>query len=599
MDTLLLIVVTFAGYILAYYTYGRFLARKIFNLRPDAVVPSRELEDGKDYVPTKRGIIFGHHFTSIAGTGPIVGPAIGIIWGWVPALIWVFVGSIVMGAVHDFGSLVMSLRHQGRSIADITSEYINPRVRLICFLVVFLELWIVIAIFGLVIAVLFKLYPQSVFPIWMEIPIAVWLGYFVYKRKGNVVLGTVVAVAAMYATVYLGHYLRIEMPKDVMGIPHTGVWTIILLVYAYIASTLRVTTLLQPRDYINAWQLFVMMLLLTGGAVASSLWGGLHIVAPPFNVAQGNAVFMPMVPFIFVTIACGAISGFHSLVSSGTSSKQLSNERDAQLVGYGSMLMEGALATLVIVAVAAGIGMGYDGPGGVQVKGLAAWNAHYGNFAAANQLGGKVTAVVEGSANMMKTLGVPRFLGLVIMGVFIASFAGTTLDTATRIQRYVICELSARIHLPALGNKWIATGVAVVTAGLLAFSTGAGGAGAMTLWPMFGAVNQLLAALALLLLTLYLRRRGGVKYLVALIPCLFMLVITVWAMYVNERGFIKDVNAGLDTMAKTGLPLGKALLAFINGAALLLALWMATEGFVALFKQEEKIVAAEEESHRV
>ena len=594
MDALLLIVVTFAGYLVAYHTYGRFLARRIFNLRKDAGVPSRELEDGKDYVPTRKGIIFGHHFTSIAGTGPIVGPAIGIIWGWAPALIWVFVGSIVMGAVHDFGALVMSLRRQGRSIADITSEYINPRVRLICFLVVFLELWIVIAIFGLVMAILFKLYPQSVFPIWMEIPIAVGLGYFIYKRKGSVVLGTVAAVAVMYLTVCLGHYLPVKMPQEVMGIADTGVWTIILLVYAYIASTLPVTALLQPRDYINAWQLFIMMALLVAGAVASGLWGGLEIVAPAFNVAHGNAVFRPMFPFLFVTIACGAISGFHSLVSSGTSSKQIADERDAQFVGYGSMLMEGALATLVIVAVAAGIGMGYTPEGGAELKGVAAWNAHYGNFAAASTLGSKVKAVVEGSANMMGALGVPRFLGLVIMGVFIASFAGTTLDTATRIQRYVIAELSTKIRLPVLGNKWIATGVAVVTGGLLAFSTGLKGAGAMTLWPMFGAVNQLLAALALLLLTLYLRRRGGVKYLVALLPCLFMLVITVWAMCVNELAFIKGVSAGMETMAKTGFPLGKILLAFINGAALLLALWMIGEGFVALFRQEERMVAAGE-----
>jgi len=326
LDCLFLILVTFVGYIVAYHTYGRFLANKVFRLAASARVPSHEMSDGIDYVPTRRGIIFGHHYTSIAGTGPIVGPAIGIIWGWVPALIWVFVGSIVMGAVHDFGSLVISLRNQGKSIAEIVGTYINPRVRSICFLVVFLELWIVIAVFGLVIAVLFSLYPKSVFPIWMEIPIAVAVGFAVYKRRRNVVLCTGLAVCAMYVTVVAGHYLPLTMPS-VLGLPATGVWTIILLLYAYVASTLPVTTLLQPRDYINAWQLFVAMGLLLAGAVASSFVGSLHIVAPAVDLSPAGAP--PIRPFLFVTIACGAISGFHSLVASGTSPKQLSNERDA------------------------------------------------------------------------------------------------------------------------------------------------------------------------------------------------------------------------------------------------------------------------------
>jgi len=577
-DTLLLMLISFGGYIVAYHTYGRFLAKKIFKLRKDALVPSREFEDGRDYVPTRKMIIFGHHFTSIAGTGPIVGPAIGIIWGWAPALIWVFVGSIVMGAVHDFGSLVISLRNEGKSIADISARYINPRVRTICFLVVFLELWIVIAIFGLVIAILFKLYPQSVFPIWMEIPLAILLGQYIYKLRGKVSVGTFLVVLGMYITVVAGHYLPLRMPDTVLGIPATGVWTIILLIYVYIASTLPVTTLLQPRDYINAWQLMIMMVVLIGGALASAMTGRLPISAPAFNLEQGNAVFRPLFPFLFVTIACGAISGFHSLVSSGTSPKQISDERDAQFVGYGSMLMESALATLVLVAVAAGLGMGY-GPSGAEVKGIAAWNAHYRDFAAASTLPGKVNAVVVGSANMISTLGVPRFLGIVIMGVFIASFAGTTMDTATRIQRYVITEMSSKIRLPWLGNIWVATAVAVVTGGLLAFSTGLGGKGAMTLWPMFGAVNQLLAALALMLVSIYLRRHGGMKCLLTLAPCLFMLVITVWAMCLNEVRFVKGVTAGLAT---TGFPFGQGLLAVINGSALLLAIWMVIEGFAVL-----------------
>jgi len=583
VNPLIILALTFGGFALAYFTYGRYLARRIFHLRGDAQVPSRALEDGVDYVPTRRGIIFGHHFTSIAGTGPIVGPAIGVLFGWIPALIWIFLGSIFLGAVHDLGAMVVSLRHEGRSIADIVSRYISRRVRVICFLIVFLELWIVIAVFGLVIANLFHLFPQSVAAIWLQIPIAIWLGLMVYRLRGSVALSTFLAVLFMYVTILFGAQLPLDMP-DILGVPATGIWTLILLVYCYAASTLPVQLLLQPRDYINAWQLFIMLLLLALGAVASSLTGGLRLAAPAYSPGLGVGVLGSMFPFLFVTIACGAISGFHSLVCSGTSAKQISDERDALFVGYGAMLLEGALATLILIAVAAGIGMGYQTAAGAPLLfGNAAWKSHYADPASASSLGGTVRAVVTGSANMMRTIGVPTSVGLAIMGVFIASFAGTTLDTATRIQRYVIAELAQEVRLRALANRWIATAVAVVSAGVLAFSTGWSGKGAMILWPMFGAVNQLLAALALLLVTLYLRRRGGLKYLVTLLPCLFMLVMTISAMAINEKRFVGEALA---SMQKAGaqFPFGRWLLASINGAALLLSLWMVVEGFIVLWR---------------
>jgi len=539
VDALLIVIITFVGYLIAYNTYGRFLARRIFRLNDQAIAPSRELEDGIDYVPTRKGIIFGHHYTSIAGTGPIVGPAIGIIWGWVPALIWVFVGSIVMGAVHDFGALVMSLRNQGKSMAEIADRYIGKQAKTMFFLIVLLGLLIVIAIFGMVIASIFAIYPGSIFPVWCQIPIAVLLGIAVYKWKRNVVASTAVAVLAMYITVVVGSRLPLKMPAEVLGMPATGVWTIILLIYAYVASAMPVTVLLQPRDYINAWQLFIAMGLLVGGIVAATATTGLHLAAPAFNPSPAGAP--PIWPFLFVTIACGAISGFHCLVASGTTSKQLRKEGDALFVGYGSMLLEGALAILVIVAVAAGIGMLYettiDGQP-VQLTGAAAWNQHYQSWGAAKGLGSKMSAVVAGSANMLAALGIPAHIGMVIMGVFIASFAGTTLDTATRIQRYVIAELATDLKLPALSNRWIATAAAVVSAGALAFATGADGRGALTLWPMFGAVNQLLAAMALLIATVYLKRKTSWGYYLTLVPCLFMLVMTIWAMIANQLTFM-------------------------------------------------------------
>jgi len=565
MGALLIMILAFIGYIIMYQLYGKFIGNKIFALSGTAKAPSMEFEDGVDYVPTRKEIIFGHHFTSIAGTGPIVGPAIAIIWGWVPAIIWVFFGTIIMGAVHDFGALVISMRNQGKSIAEYTAKYVNDRTKIFFFLIVFLELWIVIAIFGLIIAIVFAMYPTSVLPVWVEVAIAIWLGHLIYKKGKNVMTWSIIAVAIMYVTVIIGAWVPIKMPA-IGGIPATGVWTIILLIYAFIASTLPVTTLLQPRDFINSHQLVVAMVLLVLGAFFSGFGGKLDIVAPAVQANPSGAP--PLWPFLFITIACGAISGFHALVSSGTSGKQVRTETDSLFVGYGSMLMEGALATLVIVAVSAGIGIAYTPKGAETLTGVAAWTTHYSSWAAANGLGAKLTAVVDGSANMIATLGIPKGIAIVIMGVFVASFAGTTLDTATRIQRYVLAELFSDIRLPALGGKYVATAIAVISAAILAFVTGASGTGALTLWPLFGATNQTLAALALIIIALYLHTKGGAKWMIAGLPAIFMAVMTIWALVINQTNFLGAHNV---------------LLTVINICILLVAVWIVIEGVVKFF----------------
>ncbi len=576
MDTLLLMVVCFAGYLIAYHTYGKFMARKIFELSTTAEVPSRQFEDGVDFVPARRSIIFGHHYTSIAGTGPIVGPAIGIIWGWVPAVLWIFFGSIFMGAVHDFGALVVSMRNEGKSISEIAARYINSRVRFIFFALVFLSLLIVIAIFGLVIAVVFKLFPESVLPVWLQIPIAMGLGYAVYKKKANILLSTTIAVVCMYLTVALGAYLQKTQPgllllPENLGIPATGLWTIILLAYAWIASTMPVTMLLQPRDYINAWQLFVAMALLVTGVIVASSQGLLPLAAPAFN-HQLPADTPPLWPFMFITIACGAISGFHSLVASGTSPKQVANEQDSLFVGYGSMLMEGVLAVLVIICVGAGIAMASEGS---TLVGTEAWHAQYGSWLGAKGLGAKLDAFIVGAANITDTLRLPRHVGTAVMGVFVASFAGTTLDTSVRLQRYVVTELASDLKLTFMTNRWTATTFVVFTAAGLAFATGANGAGAMVLWPLFGAANQTLAALALLIATLYLRKKGGLKYLTTGIPCVIMLVVTNYAMIVNEIKFIQAENPS-------------KLLIAIGAIIYLLALWMTVEALIVFTRSKQQ-----------
>ncbi|MFH2132583.1 MAG: carbon starvation CstA family protein, partial [bacterium] len=462
------------------------------------------------------------------------------------------------------GSLIISMRNQGQSIAEKTSKYLKSRTRNLFFIIVFLELWIVIAICGLIIAVVFNIYPAAVLPVWFEVIIAVALGYLIYKKNASILGWSIVAVTLMYITVIIGAYVPIVMPS-IAGIPATGVWTIILLIYAYIASTLPVTTLLQPRDFINSHQLMIAMALLMLGILFSAVSGNLEIVAPAIQATPKGAP--PLWPFLFITIACGAISGFHALVSSGTSAKQVRSEDDSLFVGYGSMLMEGSLATLVIIAVSAGIGMGYVTKGGETLTGIPAWTTHYASWAAAAGLGSKITAFVDGSANMIAAIGLPRNIAVVIMGVFVASFAGTTLDTATRIQRYVVSELFTDLKVDFLAGKHVATVIAVGSALILAFATGPSGNGALKLWPLFGATNQALAALALLIISVYLKQQGGLKWLFTAIPMVFMAVMTIWALILNQTAFGTQNNL---------------MLQVINAIILIISLWIVAEGVIKL-----------------
>lgn len=562
MNALVLALLCFVGYIIAYHTYGKFVAHKVFALSADTTAPAIQKNDGKDYVPTDKGVVFGHHFTSIAGTGPIVGPAIGVIWGWGPALIWVFFGSIFMGAVHDFSALVISMRHEGKTLSDIAETVVSARVRRVFFFIVFLALLIVIAIFGLIIALVFDRFPSAVLPIWSEIPIALALGWWVYRKKGALGPAAAVAKLAFFLTFALGYFLPIHLPS-IAGIPATGLWTVILLGYAFFASTLPVTTLMQPRDYLNAWQLYVVLGLVAVGMLVTGMTSDFAMTAPIYNPQPAGAP--SMWPFLFITIACGAVSGFHCLVSSGTSSKQLTCETHAKSVGYGAMLLEAALATVVIVAVTAGISLSYQTDTGTVLSGISAWQAHYSSWQASAGLGSKLEAVVIGTSNILKSLGISIEVGTVIMGVFIASFAATTLDSATRIQRYIVTELTQDTPIKPYINPYSATLIAVLSAAVLAFCSGANGSGALQLWPLFGAVNQLLAAVTLMIATLYLKKQGGKKWIVTGIPCLFMSVITLWSAIENQIHFIQSDNYLLSFLG--AIILISALIIFVEGVS--------------------------------
>lgn len=621
METLLIAVGALVLYLVAYNTYGKWLARKIFKLDPEAAVPSIALNDDKDYVPTKKSIIFGHHFTSIAGTGPIVGPAVAVIWGWVPALLWVLFGSILIGAVHDFGSLVVSMRNRGQTVGDIAGRVLTKRTRLLFLFILFMALTIVLAIFGLVIAAVFKQYPASIFPCLVQIPLAIFIGVYLHRKGMNILIPSLISLALMYVTVYYGNVGFLGSFNSMLANWSIMTWVAVLLLYSYIASVLPVWTLLQPRDYINSLQLLSALALVVIGLVVAGLIGGapaagaaertpLEIVAPAFRWAPEGA---PLIfPFLFITIACGAISGFHCLVSSGTSSKQIKCETDAQFVGYGSMLTEGFLAVLVILACVAGLGLGVAGADGNIALGSAAYEARYATWGGANSLAAKVGAFVEGSANFLEALGFSAAFAVALMGVFVASFAATTLDTACRLQRYVIQELAStfapKISRTALAseaydfddnlkgadrktgesadlkshawnpftwltNKHGATIFAVVLATLIASLPGGegkpAGTGGLILWPLFGATNQLLAGLAFLVITFWMWRRSLPVWFIA-IPMLFMLILPGIAMslniFVGESSFLKTENW---------------LLVGIGTATLILQIWMIVEGVLA------------------
>ena len=591
MITLLIALGSFILYIVAYNTYGKFLGKKIFQLDAKNEVPSITQRDGIDYVPTKKNIIFGHHFTSIAGTGPIVGPALAVIWGWLPALLWVIFGSILIGAVHDFGALIISIRNRGQTVGDVAGRVLAPRARLLFLSILFMALTIVLAIFGLVIASVFRMYPSAIFPCIIQIPIAITIGILINKRGSNMLLPCILALLAMYLSVYFGNSGLLTSFNSLLSEWSIITWVIVLLIYCYIASVLPVWTLLQPRDFINSLQLLSSIGLVMLGLIVAGIFGGqpttsdartsLEIIAPVARVGQNSPEGAPWIfPFLFITIACGAISGFHCLVSSGTTSKQISSEKDAQFIGFGSMLTEGFLAVLVILACVSGLGLGTEFNGKTLV-GQDAYMARYESWGGAKGLGAKIGAFVDGAANFLKSLGLSSEFAIALMGVFVASFAATTLDTACRLQRYVIQELASTMGtkknpFKLFQNKHAATILAVVLAFSVAATPAPGadwsmqnaGKGGLNLWPLFGATNQLLAGLAFLVILFWMRRRKISLWFI-LIPAVFMLLLPGMAMSIElfkDGGWIDKKNY---------------LLVTFGIATLTLELWMIIEAIIA------------------
>ena len=504
MSAILLAGIGLGSLFVGYKFYSKFIAERIYQLDSDFETPSHTMRDGLDYVPTHRVVLWGHHFTAVAGAAPIIGPGIAVIWGWLPAFVWVVVGTMFFAGVHDFGAVWASVRNRARSVGALTGDVVSQRARTLFMIIIFLLLMMVNAVFAVAISVALQATPSSVIPTWSAIAVALVIGVLIYRVHIPILWPTVIGTIILYAVIYLGEVIPIELPKQALGLLPGAQWIVILFIYATIASLLPVWLLLQPRDYINGIQLFIGLGLLYGTILIAQP----SIVAPAIN-PNVPAGAPPMIPLLFVTIACGAISGFHGLVGSGTTSKQLNKETDARFVGYLGSVGEGALALVAIIATSAGFAS------------LADWEAMYSAFG-----NGGMAAFVQGGATIVAA-GSPLSVefGATLLTVMAVLFAGTTMDAGVRLQRYIVQEWGSIYRIPVLQNGYVATFAAVAACLTLAFGAGgADGTGGMLIWPLFGTTNQLLAGLTLLVISVMLVKLGRpARY--TLIPMVFVTIM--------------------------------------------------------------------------
>ena len=505
MSAIILAVIGITAIALGYRFYSKFLAEKIYKLDPDFETPAHAMQDNVDFVPTNRVVLWGHHFTAVAGAAPIIGPAIAVIWGWLPAFLWVIGGTVFFAGVHDFGAIWASVRNKGTSVGALTGEAVGARARTLFMIVIFLLLLMVNAVFAVAISEALVATPSAVIPVWSAIAVAVVIGVLLYRVGVPILWPTIFGTIILYAVIYLGELVPVELPQVLLGLAPGPQWIVILFAYALVASLLPVWLLLQPRDYINGIQLFVGLGLLFGAVFIANP----TIVAPAFNtnVPDGTP---PIFPLLFVTIACGAISGFHGLVASGTTSKQLDKETDARFVGYLGSAGEGLLALVVIIAVSAGFAS------------LAEWEATYSSFGVT----GIATFVAGGSSIISTGTGLSQQFSATLLAVMAVLFAGTTMDAGVRLQRYIVQEWGVIYKIPVLQNGYVATVLAVTACVALAFGAGgADGQGGMLIWPLFGTTNQLLAGLTLLVISVMLVKLGR-RYIFTLVPMVFVTVMS-------------------------------------------------------------------------
>ncbi|RQD69196.1 MAG: carbon starvation protein A [Tindallia sp. MSAO_Bac2] len=532
MNALILVLISIIAFSVAYVTYGAWLTKQ-WGIDDSKPTPAHTRGDGVDYVPASSAVLLGHHFASIAGAGPIVGPIAAAIFGWIPVLLWIIVGSIFFGGVQDYSSLYASVRHEGKSIGEVIQSTMGRKGKRLFSIFAWLTLLLVVAAFTNIVANTFVSVPAAGTASVLFIILAIGFGNLVYRRGFSLKIGSVIGVALLLVCIALGNMFPLILSRNV--------WIALLLVYIAVASVTPVWILLQPRDYLNAYLLYAML----AGAVL-----GLLITRPTiqlegymgFNVG-GQYLF----PMLFITVACGAISGFHSLVGSGTSSKQLTKESDAKLVGYGGMLIEGVLATIAIITAAY--------VAGPRLTELLAD-------------GGPVNVFSDGIGVFMTSFGIPFEIGKSFVALAVSAFALTSLDTATRLGRFILQEFfepeDPTEKKPIFTNMYAATGVTVVLGGLLAVTSW------QLIWPIFGSANQLLAALALMAVAVWLKKINK-GYGMFVVPIVFMFAATLLALFF---------------LARTNLATGNMILVAFPVLLFILAIVLLVQGFGILFKTE-------------
>ncbi len=536
--TTLIVIIGLLIFLILYFTYGKKIEKDVVKASDTIEAPSKRLYDGVDYIPARRAVLFGHHFASIAGAAPIIGPALAMCWGWVPGLLWVWFGNIFIGAVHDYLALMASIRYDGKSIQFVASDLMGKRTGTAFYWIVFFLLILVVGAFGAIVGGMFVRTPAIASAYAWKILAALILGVLMYRVKMNFSLATIIGIIMLMLAIWLGTITPIKLSYIS--------WMWIIFFYIIIAAAIPVNVLLQPRDYLNSWLLYFGLLI--GFLAAIFAFKGFEVPAfssfSPVLLGGKATPFWPAIPLI---IACGSLSGFHSLVASGTTSKQIEKESDALFIGYGAMFTEGFLSTIVIVAIA---GFGYTA---LKNAGVSAdmlnpgnWGAMFTKASASVKLS-KANLFVQSYSDMVAAtwLGfIPAIYVKVIAGMWVASFAMTTLDTTNRLARYCISEMAIPLKdkatwlYNALTNRWVAS-IIPAAIGIWLAATG----NWLIIWGSFGAANQLIASIALMTGAAFVAKKLKSSFSsVAVIPAWILWVTVtsaiIWFMIVVQPGAI-------------------------------------------------------------
>lgn len=572
MNGLVLLLIGIAVLLCGYIFYGRYLCKKWGVGETNEPTPAHTMEDGIDYVPAKAPVLMGHHFSSIAGAGPITGPISAAMFGWLPCMLWILVGGIFFGGVHDFGALFASVRHKGKSIGEIISANMSLRAKRLFIIFSYLTLILVVAAFASIVAGTFaakyvdgqldlaaSATPASVAMVsLLFIVIAIAFGFMVYRRNAPMGVSTIAGVIAICLCMVIG------MNWHPIYLSNTA-WMWIVGLYIAIASVTPVWILLQPRDYLSSFLLYAMLAIAAIGVVIAhpnmvdSTGAGLVAIGDGMNAA---GIKQPIFPVLFTTIACGAISGFHSLVSSGTTSKQLDKETDAKPIAYGGMLLECVLAVITLVAIAYARQTGHT---------AGATDIFAGGVA------GMASQIAGGNQSLFNIL-------YTLLVLTYSAFCLTSLDTATRLARFMFQEFwidGTKGETPenvtglkkVMANPYIATGITVVLGILLGLN------GYAKIWALFGSANQLLAALGLLAVATWLGNVGKDNKMF-LIPMAFMLLVTIASLLINSWQQFNVILAG-------GADWGPYVQVVLGLMLVILAVVLAIEGVTTIAKQKK------------